>query len=289
VLIEVQKRLVREGVFNCVPTAPWFERMMGDFDWPARSRVIEEAGAVVAGVLVLDRPIAEGTLARAEVIAGPELLVPLAEWGIALSRASGAWGVQVWRGHGHAAGLDRTGLKRARGFWRMDRPNLLAVPALPLAGGYRLADDRNPEITEEDWLHVYDLSFAEHWRFSPATLEGLRRRRSSSSFVPGLELMAIDAGGRPAAFVIAVIERYEEDRRPQPVGVMGMVGTLPGHRRRGLAAALVAEALRRVRAAGARSSSLYVDVQNPTRAYDVYRRLGYEVGFEDEVWETAFN
>jgi len=43
-LLEVQKRLVQAGVFNCVPTASWYERMLGDFDWSARSRVIEEAG-----------------------------------------------------------------------------------------------------------------------------------------------------------------------------------------------------------------------------------------------------
>ena len=85
------------------------------------------------------------------------------------------------------------------------------------------------------------------------------------------------------------LEDYEEDRRPQPVGLVGIVGTVREHRRRGLAAGLTAEALRRLRAAGARSSSLYVDAQNPTRAYDVYRKLGYEVGFEDEVWELTFN
>jgi len=128
----VMKRLVREGIVNCVPNAAWFQRMLGDFDWAARSRVVEQDGAMVAGVLVFDRPIPEGTLARAEIIAGPELLVPLADWGIALSRASAAWGVQVWRGRGHGDGLERTGLARARRFWRMDRPNLLAVPALPL-------------------------------------------------------------------------------------------------------------------------------------------------------------
>ena len=285
----VMKRLVREGIVNCVPNAAWFQRMLGDFDWAARSRVVEQDGAMVAGVLVFERPIPEGTLARAEIIAGPELLVPLADWGIALSRASAAWGVQVWRGRGHGDGLERTGLARARRFWRMDRPNLLAVPALPLANGYRLLDDTAGAISEQEWMDAYELAFAEHWRHSRGRLETLQRRRSAPGFVPGLELMAVTATGRPAALVISGLEEYEEDRRPQPVGLVGIVGTLPEHRRRGLAAALTAEALRRLRAAGARSSSLYVDAENPTRAYEVYRRLGYEVGFEDEVWELTFN
>jgi mycothiol synthase len=170
----------------------------------------------------------------------------------------------------------------------MDRRNLLAVPGTPLAEGYRLTDGDDPDVGEELWLDTYELAFAEHWRHSPGTLEGMRRRRAAAGFAPGRELMALDAEGRPAAFVISMLETYEADRRPQPVGLVAMVGTVPGHRRRGLAAALMAEALRRLRAAGARSSSLYVDAQNPTRAYEVYRRLGYDVGFEDEVWETVF-
>lgn len=288
-LLEVHRGLVRAGVFNATPTRGWFERMMGDFDWAARSRVVEEGGRLAAGVIVFDRLVPEGTLARAEVIAGPELLVPLADWGIALGRAAGAWGVQVWRGRGHGGGLERTGLRRARHFWRMDRPNLLAVPALPLAAGYRLADAADPSITESQWLEVTEGSFSEHWRHTPTTLEGLHRRRSADGYQPQLELMALDADDRPAAFVSSTLETYEDDRRPQPVGLVALVGTLPRHRRRGLAAALMAEAMRRLRAAGARSSSLYVDGLNATRAFDVYRRLGYEVGFEEEVWETAFN
>jgi ribosomal protein S18 acetylase RimI-like enzyme len=288
-LLEVHRGLVREGVFNATPTRGWFERMLGDFDWAARSRVVEEGGRLAAGVIVFDRPVSEGTLARAEVIAGPELLVPLADWGIALGRAAGAWGVQVWRGRGHGGGLERTGLRRARHFWRMDRPNLLAVPALPLAAGYRLVDGGDASITESQWLEVTEGSFAEHWRHTPTTLVALHRRRSAAGYSPQLELMALDLDGRPAAFVSAGVEGYEDDRRPQPVGLVVMVGTLPQHRRRGLAAALVAEAMRRLRAAGARSSSLYVDGLNATRAFDVYRRLGYEVGFEEEVWETAFS
>jgi ribosomal protein S18 acetylase RimI-like enzyme len=50
----------------------------------------------------------------------------------------------------------------------------------------------------------------------------------------------------------------------------------------------VAEALLRLRAAGARHASLYVDGQNPTGAVDVYRKLGFELAFETEVWEATF-
>ena len=55
-----------------------------------------------------------------------------------------------------------------------------------------------------------------------------------------------------------------------------------------LASWLVAEGLIRLRAAGARSASLYVDGLNETRAFDAYRKLGFELAFETEVWEASF-
>jgi ribosomal protein S18 acetylase RimI-like enzyme len=84
------------------------------------------------------------------------------------------------------------------------------------------------------------------------------------------------------------VEVYSADERPQPVGIISSVGTLSDHRRRGLATWLVAEALVRLRRAGARHVSLYVDGLNPTRAYDAYRKLGFELAFETEVWEATF-
>jgi ribosomal protein S18 acetylase RimI-like enzyme len=72
------------------------------------------------------------------------------------------------------------------------------------------------------------------------------------------------------------------------VAIVGSVGTLPEHRRRGLANWLVAEALQRLRLGGARHASLYVDGWNQTRAFDGYRKLGFEVAFESEVWEATF-
>ena len=101
--------------------------------------------------------------------------------------------------------------------------------------------------------------------------------------------MAVCAADRsPVAITLGEVEDYGADPRPQPVGLISSVGTVPEHRRRGLAGWLVAEVLRRLHDAGARHASLYVDGLSPMRAYDVYRKLGFEVGSEAEVWEATF-
>jgi ribosomal protein S18 acetylase RimI-like enzyme len=48
----------------------------------------------------------------------------------------------------------------------------------------------------------------------------------------------------------------------------------------------VAELLNRLREEGARSASLYVDGWNHTRAFEVYRKLGFQLAFESEIWEA---
>jgi ribosomal protein S18 acetylase RimI-like enzyme len=54
-----------------------------------------------------------------------------------------------------------------------------------------------------------------------------------------------------------------------------------------LATWLVAELLNRLREDGARTASLYVDGWNHTRAFEAYRKLGFQLAFESEVWEAA--
>ena len=130
---------------------------------------------------------------------------------------------------------------------------------------------------------MHNLAFADHWRFSPRTEDELMSGRSAD-----LSLMAFASGGSAAALTVCQIETYIADRRPQPVGIISSVGTLPDHRRRGLTTWLVSEALLRLHRAGARHASLYVDARNPMRAYDAYTKLGFELAFETEVWEATF-
>src|SRR5450759_2768832 len=100
---------------------------------------------------------------------------------------------------------------------------------------------------------MHNRSFADHWRFSPRTEDELMTCKR-----PQLCLMAVTAGSRePAAVTLCQLETYGEDSRLQPVGLVSSVGTVPEHRRRGLASWLVAESLLRLRNAGARHASLY--------------------------------
>lgn len=264
---------------DCVPSDALLARMTAAVDWEARSRVIEDAAGARAIVVVMEQPSQEGTLARVETAAREEAdRIRLVRWALGLSRAAGARVAQVWRPKGARQGMAALGLTLARPFWRMDRGTLDGVAQVPLPPGYRLAERADRGIAAD----AFNRAFAEHWRFQPLDVQQAPRPRRPAD----LELLAVDADGTPAAIVWCEVERYEPDPRPQPVGLVEAVGTVPGHRRRGLASALTAEGLRRLRRHGARSASLYVDGLNPTRAHELYARLGFAVAFQYEVFEA---
>ena len=286
-LVELWREDVRAGRRDCVPGEAQIRSMMASFDWEARSRFVDGAGGTLDGAaLVFNRATELPTTiaaVEASVIAGrDELLNELTRWGFGLSRAAGAGAVQVWRGSSNADELEKLGLELIRMWWRMDR-SLGPEPPRPPSpvAGYRLGDATT--APSEMWADVHNRAFADHWRFFPRTERELMAGRP-----PELSLIAVATDESPAALTLAQIEVYPGDLRPQPVGVISSVGTLPEHRRRGLATWVVAEALARLHSRGARSASLYVDGQSPMRAFDAYRKLGFELAFETEVWEATF-
>ncbi len=291
--IEFARRSVASGELDALPAGVWLESLLARLDWDTRSRVIERVGAEelekgqpAAVVLVFERQVAGGgTVTRVEAAGDPGPRAQLIEWGLRYSQACGALAAQVWRGRGRGAELPGLGLKVVRPFLRMDRATLDALPDAALPAGYRLVNESS-DVPDHLWAEAYNISFAEHWRHSPKGDEQIAGRRGRPDSGP--ELMALTPEGAPAALVTCAIESYP-DERAQPVGIVATVGTAPEHRRRGLAFALLVEALRRLRGSGARSASLYVDGLNPDRAFDVYARAGFEVGFEYEVWESDFS
>jgi len=278
--LELMHAEVRAGRLDCVPGEALLQRMLAGFDWGARSRVVEGAHGLEGAVLVAGRSTPGGIVTQVSAAAlNTDLRRDLVRWGFDLSKASGAVAAQVWCGRGHGDGVGELGAELVRPWWRMDLdlsgrlPNATPVPGYELRDGTRVASG--------GWSDVHNRSFADHWRFSPRQEVELVTGRP-----PRLSLMAATLDGAPAAIALAHLESYVEDPRPQPVGIVSSVGTIPEHRRKGLATWLVAELLRRLHGEGARSASLYVDGWNHTRAFDAYSKLGFALAFESEVWEA---
>ncbi len=267
---------VVRGLRDATPPEPVVQRLAEGFDWEARSRVIEDRDGLRAAVLVMEHPSPEGTVARVETAARDQAArLDLLRWGVALSRAAGAAVAQVWQPRG-TGGMEDLGPAIARPFWRMDHPDPARVPEVALPPGYRLAPNPDRRVA----VLAFNRAFSGHWRFQPLDPGSPPMRPAD------LDLLAVARDGSAAAVVWCQVERHQPDLRPQPVGLVEAVGTVPEHRRRGLAYALTAEGVRRLLRRGARSVSLYVDGLNPDRAYDVYGRLGFRVAFEYEVFEV---
>ena len=279
-VLELMHAEVRAGRLDCVPGEALLQRMLAGFDWGARSRVVEGAYGLEGAVLVAGRSTPDGIVTQVSVAASStDLRRDLVRWGFDLSKASGAVAAQVWCGRGHSDGLAELGAELVRPWWRMDLDMSGQLPKAKPVPGYELRD--GTRVASGGWSDVHNRSFADHWRFSPRQEVELVTGRP-----PRLSLMATTPDGLPVAIALSHLESYVEDPRPQPVGIVSSVGTIPEHRRKGLATWLVAESLCRLHGEGARSASLYVDGRNHTRAFDAYSKLGFALSFESEVWEA---
>ena len=277
-LIELWRRDAKAGRQDAVPGEARLQFLLRRFDWEARCRVLEDAGSIIAAVLVTSRSSPDGVIVTAALAGPAEATSELTRWALRLARAGAVRIVHVYAPHG-ARSLEEFGFTLARPWLRMDR-GLDQLPAPQAVRGYRLVDGTAAPAGE--WGRMFNRSFADHWRFTPRGEDEVIAGKT-----PELCLMAVGAGGGPVAITLGELEEYVDDPRPQPVGLVSSVGTAPDHRRRGLATWLVAESLHRLKAAGARSASLYVDGHNEMRAFDAYAKLGFNVAFESDVWEAT--
>jgi ribosomal protein S18 acetylase RimI-like enzyme len=281
-IVELFRHEVEVGRQDSAPSESRTRARMARFDWSGRSRVIDRNGQLEGAVMVVARPGPDGLLADIYAAGHGDHYAAAVEWGVMFARATGATIVHTMVARGRGDGLEKLGLQVVRPWWRMDRSLGGALPEVAPVPGYELVEATRaaPGL----WTDMFNRSFADHWRFAP---------RAEAEIVGGkpaeLCIMAVTSTARaPAAITLGETEEFADDPRPQPVGLVSSVGTLPEHRRRGLAGWLVCEEMRRLRDAGARHASLYVDGQNPTRAYDLYGELGFEVVYEAEVWEATF-
>jgi mycothiol synthase len=131
-------------------------------------------------------------------------------------------------------------------------------------------------VDEAEMRAAHNRAFVGHYGFTPWSEDMWRQWVSGSrNFRPALSLLLRDATGAVAAYV----QTSEFDAVLEATGkrdaFVAKVGTVPEHRRRGLASLLLRIALQRYREAGFDRSSLDVDSENPTGALGIYEAAGY--------------
>jgi mycothiol synthase len=175
---------------------------------------------------------------------------------------------------GHIAGLAE--LMRSRGFapvrWfrRMEHP--LGDVAPPAAG---LRIEPWSARTDEDFRRVRNAAFADHWGAVPMPPDMWRNKIVNQTFRPEVSFLCRDATGAPAGLLVTMSWDADTEATGVRDAHFTVVGTLPEHRRRGIAGTLLAHALRAVAEQGYDQASLNVDSASPAGAPGVFEKAGF--------------
>ena len=182
---------------------------------------------------------------------------------------------------GDEALLRAAGLVPIRWTFLMRRPTLDDIPDAPLPAGLEfrtVATDHHRAIALAD-----DEAFRDHWEpedFREAAFEALF---SNAELDTGLWVVAWD-GDEVAGSVQSWIWRHENEQLAVRRGWLESISVRRPWRRRGVARAMTAEALRKLRSAGMDEAMLGVDADNPTGALGLYEGLGFAVDTRMEIF-----
>ena len=145
---------------------------------------------------------------------------------------------------------------------------------------------RVPGITFEPWpsddededrvRRVKNSAFTDHWGSVPTTADGWREMVHGFAGRPDLSSIARD---RTSGDVVGLLltRRYpaDDDVTGRREAWINTLGTLSSHRGRGIATALLIDALHRYRHHGMTHAMIGVDADNPSGAHRLYRSLGF--------------
>ena len=167
----------------------------------------------------------------------------------------------------------RHDLSVERYFFEMSR-RLDDVPGTPAVDGVRLTGWDAGRSTEV--RRAMNEAFHDHWGHVDATAQMWQEGLDSHAFRAAWSVLAIDEA-TDRVVGAAMNFAWEHDWEPQGYteGYTDQLGVLRSHRKRGVAAALLAESMRRFAESGMEAAGLGVDAANPTGALGLYEKLGY--------------
>jgi mycothiol synthase len=172
--------------------------------------------------------------------------------------------------------LTRNGFEVVRRHAELVRRDLHAVPRIPMPDGLEIRPiDPGDEAAVRRAFDVDTEVFRDHWGDVDGSDAAWERFKASRDIQPELWQVAFDrTTGDVAGQILNYLATGEDG---DTIGWTESIAVRRPYRRRGLARALLAASLERVRAAGATSAALDVDTENANHALDLYESLGFHV------------
>ncbi|MEV7044365.1 GNAT family N-acetyltransferase [Amycolatopsis sp. NPDC051061] len=174
---------------------------------------------------------------------------------------------------GHIAGLAE--LMRSQGFTPVRYFQRMEHPLGDLAPVDEPRIEPWSPRTDEDFRRVRNAAFEDCWGAVPMPTDLWRNKIVNQTFRPEVSFLLRDATGAPAGLLVTM----SWDADTEATGVRDahfmVVGTLPEHRRQGVAGALLAHALRAAADHGYDRASLNVDSASPSGASGVFGKAGF--------------
>ncbi|MFD9705387.1 GNAT family N-acetyltransferase [Lentzea sp. NPDC059081] len=173
----------------------------------------------------------------------------------------------------HVALVEKLGFTADRHFHTLEVALGESLAQVPVPAGYEVVP-YSPARDEEVRL-ASNEAFTGHWgSVDRSPQEWAESFTDSARFAPDTSFLALNDGA-VVAFVLSRHQRAVEETTGVRELWIGDVGTLAGHRGRGVASALLSRTLTRGRAQGYQRAGLSVDAANSTGALGVYERAGF--------------
>jgi mycothiol synthase len=267
---------------------------------PLRDVVLAEAGGELAGYGRTAGwwTLVDGTVAQAQVVnVAPEwrgrgIEQALQEWiearqrEIAATLSAPAFVHHAFLTEGETARaklLEGRGYTAARHFYDMVRPDLDDLPEFPLPPGFEVRPVETGHLRAIWDAHLEALRG--HWGMARPEPDAFETWLKGDTFQPHLWQIAWDVeNGQVAGQVKPWIDGKQNAALGRRRGYTEFISVGEPYRRRGLARALVARALRAQRDAGMADSELGVDGDNAHGAPRLYEACGFRVVKRNTVY-----
>ncbi|WP_394770969.1 GNAT family N-acetyltransferase [Lacisediminihabitans sp.] len=167
----------------------------------------------------------------------------------------------------------RAGFRTARYYFELRRRFDEPIPEVPLPEGFSIA---NPVPARHEELRLArNDAFRDHWGSQPTTEEQWERFARRSVSRPDLSFVVTAPTGEVAGFLLTEVNREDWPGQGYSSAYIDLVGVTRAWRHRGIAPAMLVEALRAIKAEGLDSAVLDVDSDSLTGALTLYEGVGF--------------